>query len=34
MVETDDENAYIIEYCKIYHPEIEIIVTDGSYVLK
>ena len=34
MVETNNEDAYIIQYCKKYYPYIEVIVNDGSYVLK
>ena len=34
MVETNNENAYIIEYCKRYHPSVEVIVNHDSYILK
>ena len=33
-VETDDVNAYIIEYCKTYYPSVEVVVNSSSYVLK
>ena len=33
-IETNNENAYIIEYCKTHYPNIEVIVTNESYVLK
>ena len=34
MVETNNEEAYIIQYCKKNFPSVEVIVNDGSYVLK
>ena len=33
-IETNNENAYIIEYCKRYYPNIEVVVTNEPYVLK
>ena len=33
-IETNNENAYIIEYCKTNYPNIKVIVNDSSYVLK
>ena len=33
-IETNDEHAYIIEYCKINYPHIEVLVTNLPYVLK
>ena len=34
-IETNDKDAYIINYCKEYYPNINIIViSDNSYVLK
>ena len=34
QVETNDENAYIIEYCKTNYPSVEVIVCHESYILK
>ena len=34
MVETNNENAYIIEYCKKEYPSVEVIVNHDSYILK
>ena len=34
QVKTNDENAYIIEYCKKYYPSVEVIVVNNSYILK
>ena len=33
-IETNNKNAYVIEYCKRYYPSVEVIVDDGSYILK
>ena len=33
-IETNNEDAYIIEYCKTYYPSVEVIVCQESYVLK
>ena len=33
-VETNDEHACIIDYCKAYYPNVEVIVTNPPYVLK
>ena len=32
-IETNEEHVYIIQYCKEYYPDIEVIATNNTYVL-